>query len=81
MNTAPAYHASLVTQYPLIHQGKVRDSFAIDEDHMMIDADVIDGRKLQIALFEAFDNPDVAYIHLHNAKPGCFAAEVVRAPQ
>ena len=31
-----AYHASLVTQYPLIHQGKVRDSFAIDDDHMMI---------------------------------------------
>ena len=31
-----AYHASLVTQYPLIHQGKVRDSFAIDDDHRMI---------------------------------------------
>ena len=30
------YHADLVTQYPLIHQGKVRDSFAIDDDHMMI---------------------------------------------
>ena len=36
MKTAPAYHASLVTQYPLIHQGKVRDSFAIDDEHMMI---------------------------------------------
>ena len=36
MNTTPAYHASLVTQYPLIHQGKVRDSFAIDDDHMLI---------------------------------------------
>ena len=30
------YHASLVTSYPLIHQGKVRDSFAIDDEHMMI---------------------------------------------
>ena len=30
------YNASLVTQYPLIHQGKVRDSFAIDDDHMLI---------------------------------------------
>lgn len=35
MNT-PAYDASLVTPYPLIHQGKVRDSFAIDDDHMLI---------------------------------------------
>ena len=31
-----AYHAGLVTQYPLIHQGKVRDSFAIDDRHMLI---------------------------------------------
>jgi phosphoribosylaminoimidazole-succinocarboxamide synthase len=31
-----AYHASLVTQYPLIHQGKVRDSFAIDDRHLLI---------------------------------------------
>ena len=30
------YHADLVTQYPLIHQGKVRDSFAIDDEHMLI---------------------------------------------
>jgi len=30
------YHAGLVTQYPLIHQGKVRDSFAIDDRHMLI---------------------------------------------
>jgi phosphoribosylaminoimidazole-succinocarboxamide synthase len=32
----PAYDASLVTRYPLIHQGKVRDSFAIDDEHMLI---------------------------------------------
>jgi phosphoribosylaminoimidazole-succinocarboxamide synthase len=28
--------ADLVTRYPLIHQGKVRDSFAIDDEHMLI---------------------------------------------
>jgi phosphoribosylaminoimidazole-succinocarboxamide synthase len=32
----PAYHSDLVTQLPLIHQGKVRDSFAIDDRHMLI---------------------------------------------
>ena len=32
----PPYHAGLVTQFPLIHQGKVRDSFAIDDQHMLI---------------------------------------------
>ncbi len=33
---SPAYHADLVKPYPLIHQGKVRDSFAIDDQHMLI---------------------------------------------
>jgi len=37
MSSEPvAYQADLVTQYPLIHQGKVRDSFAIDEKLMLI---------------------------------------------
>jgi phosphoribosylaminoimidazole-succinocarboxamide synthase len=31
-----AYHAAMVTQYPLVHQGKVRDSFAIDAEHLLI---------------------------------------------
>ena len=35
ISTTP-YHASLVSEFPLIHQGKVRDSFAIDDELMMI---------------------------------------------
>mgnify|MGYP003481459876 CR=1 FL=1 len=31
-----AYHAAMVTRYPLVHQGKVRDSFAIDAEHLLI---------------------------------------------
>jgi len=30
------YDADRMTQYPLIHRGKVRDSFAIDDKHMLI---------------------------------------------
>ncbi len=37
MSTVPNdYHAELLTRYPLIHRGKVRDSFAIDDEHMLI---------------------------------------------
>ena len=32
MTTTPLYHADLVKPFPLIHQGKVRDSFAIDDE-------------------------------------------------
>jgi len=31
-----AYSTDMLDMLPLIHQGKVRDSFALDEDHMMI---------------------------------------------
>ena len=30
------YSTDMVSFLPLIHQGKVRDSFLVDEDHMLI---------------------------------------------
>ncbi len=33
---ASLYHADQISQFPLIHQGKVRDSFALSDDLMMI---------------------------------------------
>jgi phosphoribosylaminoimidazole-succinocarboxamide synthase len=35
-NPPPAYATEMLSSLPLIHQGKVRDSFALDEDHMLI---------------------------------------------
>lgn len=49
-----------------------------DGKDMIIDADVLDGTELKKAITSAFENPDVAYLHLHNAKRGCFAAAVTR---
>ena len=50
-----------------------------DGQDMMVDADVVAGPAVAEALDRAFANPDVAYVHLHFAKAGCFAASVVRA--
>ncbi len=33
---------------------------------------------VDVALRKAFENPDIAYIHAHNAAHGCFAARVER---
>jgi phosphoribosylaminoimidazole-succinocarboxamide synthase len=30
------YHSGLITELPLIYQGKVRDCFAVDDEHMLI---------------------------------------------
>ncbi len=50
-----------------------------DHAHMMVDADVVEGAQVAQALETAFADAAIAYVHLHNAKPGCFAASVTRA--
>jgi phosphoribosylaminoimidazole-succinocarboxamide synthase len=35
-SAAMAYSTDMLSSLPLIHQGKVRDSFALDDDHMLI---------------------------------------------
>ena len=52
---------------------------AFDENHYMVNAQVVDGSHLHDAITAMFRDPGVAYLHLHNAKPGCFAAQVTRA--
>jgi hypothetical protein len=52
---------------------------AYDEAAMMIDAEVIEPGGLRDALEARFTRTEVAYVHLHNAGPGCFNCAVVRA--
>jgi len=49
-----------------------------DKDGMMLNADVVDGAELEHTIVEMFGDPDIEYLHIHNAKPGCFAARVDR---
>ena len=52
---------------------------AFDAQHMMIDAEVCEGTKAA-DLFERFlADSQVSYLHVHNAKRGCYAARVERA--
>lgn len=44
----------------------------------MVDADVVNGSDLEIAIHNLFSNPDIAFIHVHNAKQGCYAARITR---
>lgn len=48
---------------------------------MMRTADVVHGRDLRPAITSMLEEgPTVAYIHAHNAKPGCYAARIDRYP-
>lgn len=54
----------------------LRASGSTDE---MLDADVVDGHKVEGVIERFLANPDVAYIQAHYAKRGCYAARIERA--
>jgi len=71
---------------PARFQGAVPDQLAIrllsvrayDAGGRMTDADVIAGTDLAPLIDRFFDDSQVAFIHAHNAKRGCFAARIDR---
>lgn len=52
---------------------------AYGADSLMADADVMPGETLAPALAALFARPEIAFVHIHNARPGCFAAAAIRA--
>lgn len=50
-----------------------------DGAHFMRTADVVEGSGLGETIETMFAEAEIAYIHVHNARPGCFAAKVTRA--
>ena len=49
-----------------------------DKNAIMKDATVIEGNNLKGQIFKIFENDDIQYIHIHNAKPGCYNCLVER---
>ncbi len=54
---------------------------AFDEKHHMLTADIVDGLRLTESIPAMLQDSKVLYLHLHNAKRGCFAAQVTRPNQ
>src|SRR5690348_1371108 len=52
---------------------------AFDRDGMMVGWLLTEGRELEAAIEKLLANPDAAYLHIHFAAPGCYAARVERA--
>lgn len=50
-----------------------------DAAHMMIEADLVEGAEAASLIERFFANENVAYIHAHYARRGCFAAAITRA--
>jgi hypothetical protein len=52
---------------------------AFDADAMMLAWALVDGRQLEAEIERLLADPKTAYLHVHFAAPGCYAARVERA--
>jgi hypothetical protein len=52
---------------------------SFDSDAMMLGCEIVDGCELESAIERLFANSRAAYLHVHFAAPGCYAARVERA--
>lgn len=68
-----------VDEIPDMLRSRLLSVRAYDEAAMLVHADVVAGAELDESLRRLFADGQVAYVHVHNAKPGCFNCSVVRA--
>jgi len=50
-----------------------------DAAAMMVAAEVVNGSDLEDTIRRLLANESVSYLHIHNARPGCYNCRVVRA--
>ena len=64
---------------PEVLRRRILSARAFDEQGMMVAAEIVAGTALEPVIAALLGDPQAAYLHLHNAGPGCFAARVDRA--
>ena len=52
---------------------------AFDRAGMLVDANVVDGHELEAVIARLLGDPRADYLHVHYARPGCYAARIDRA--
>ena len=52
---------------------------AFDKDGMMVERDLVEGTELEGVIERLLALPSAAYLHVHFAAPGCYAARIDRA--
>lgn len=68
-----------IGEIPVMFRHRLLSLRAYDATGMMLGADVVQGTELEDAMDRLFEDERVDYLHIHNAKPGCFNCRVERA--
>jgi len=66
-----------VGEVPVMLRSRLLSLRAFDAAGMLLEADVVDGRELDPVLDRMVQR--AAYVHIHFAKPGCYAARAIAA--
>ncbi len=67
-----------VNEVPESVRRRLLSARAYDAGGFMLDAEVTEGRDLEQVIGRLFADERVAYLHLHNARPGCYSCRVDR---
>jgi hypothetical protein len=70
--------ASFVNHVPQQQRTRLLSVRAYDAAGIMVDAEVIDGAQLEVAIERLFRRDDAAFLHAHNAKRGCYSCRIDR---
>jgi len=65
-----------VGEIPEVMRTRLLSLRAYDATGMMLDADVVDGQQIEPVIERLFASSQVACIHVHNAKRGCYAGRI-----
>jgi len=68
-----------VNEVPEMLRSRLLSVRAYDREGTMVGSEVVEGHDLADHIERAFEDPGVGYLHLHNARPGCFNCRVERA--
>lgn len=66
-------------EVPSMFRHRLLSVRAFDSTGRIVDADVIDGKNLESLIDRMLENDAADYLHIHNARLGCYAALVERA--
>jgi hypothetical protein len=65
-------------EVPQMFRHRLLSLRAFDALGMIVDADIIHGDNLEFLIERMLKNESAEYLHIHNARPGCYAALVRR---
>jgi hypothetical protein len=66
-------------ELPAVVKHRLMSLRAYDAAHMMVEGLVCEGRDAAVELERLFGDDQVSYVHLHNARQGCFSCRALRA--